>query len=276
MSAKDKLVKLAEENRTILCFGIDPDIDRIGAKVHGAGKPEETIGPFFHSMMERLLDENAISAIKPNYAFFAQYGFGGLYVLEDLIQHYSKKTFVILDAKRGDIGKTGEAYAREVFDFWGADAVTISPYMGSDSVKPFLRNDRLAYVLCRTSNPGARDFQELRLLGKGAPKQERYLYEAVAAKGLEWDCGLVVGATSDAIKKLALETGNRVPMLIPGIGAQGGDLAMVMDAIKGNPAIHRINASSSIAYAFEKHGGSPADAAAMEAQRLNETIRKRL
>jgi len=268
MSARERLVKLAEESRTILCFGVDPDIERIGAKVHGAGKPEETIGPFFHSIIERLLDENAIAAIKPNYAFFAQYGFEGLYVLNELIQHYGRRTFVILDAKRGDIGKTGTAYAREVYDFWGADAVTLSPYMGSDSVKPFLREGKLAYVLCRTSNTGAKDFQELDCGGEP-------LYEKVLDKAKEWGTGIVVGATSDAIKGIVRKA-QGVPMLIPGIGAQGGDLGMVMEAIKDEPHIHRINASSSIAYAFERHGGSPADAAAREAARLNGTIRKHL
>lgn len=275
MKTLERLVKTAKENRTILCFGVDPDIIRINAAMaSGEGEVEHSLAPFFHDLITKLLDENAIAAIKPNYAYFAQYGFDGLYVLEEIIQHYKNRIPVILDAKRGDIGKSSEAYAREAYDFFGADAVTISPYMGEDSVRPFLRKDKLAYMLCRTSNPGAKDFEELRLLGKGAPKRASYLYERVAAKALEWDCGLVVGATSDAIKKLAKMTKNRVPFLIPGIGAQGGDLEMVMKAIKENVPIHRINASSSIAYAYEKHGGKPADAALKEAEKLNEAIRK--
>ncbi len=265
MNTRERLVKTAKENKTILCFGVDPDLPRITAKLHGKGKPE-SIGPFFHGIIEKLLEENAIAAIKPNYAFFAQYGFDGLYALEEIIQHYRKKIPVILDAKRGDIGKTSKAYAKEIYDFWGADAVTLSAYMGKDSVEPFLRKDKLAYILCRTSNQGAKDFQELKC-GK------EYLYEKVAKKAVGWDCGLVVGATSDAIKRIMKITKGKTPLLIPGIGAQGGDLGMVLKTIKANVAIHRINASSSIAYAFEKLGGKPADAAAKEAEKLNKAIR---
>lgn len=269
MDAREMLVKSAEETKTVLCFGIDPDISKMEAAIGHGKTVEQTIAPFFHPMIEKLLDENAISAIKPNYAYFAQYGFEGLYALEDIIQHYKGKVPVILDGKRGDIGKSSEAYAREAYDFWGADAVTISPYMGEDSVKPFVREGKLAYMLCRTSNPGARDFEELAVAGG-----KKAVYEHVAEKAAEWKTGLVVGATSDAIRKLALETHNAVPFLIPGVGSQGGDLGMVMDAIKKNPAIHRINASSSIAYAYAKAGGRPADAALAEAQKLNATIRK--
>jgi orotidine-5'-phosphate decarboxylase len=265
MDMRERLSKTAAANRTILCFGVDPDLVKINHAVTG----EDKIGPFFHPIIEKLLDENAISAIKPNYAYFAQYGFDGLYALEDVMQHYRNKIPVILDCKRGDIGKSSEAYAREAYDFWGADAVTVSPYMGYDSVAPFVREGKLAYLLCRTSNEGAKDFQELKC-GRKA------LYEAVAEKAAAWKCGLVVGATSTAIAKIAKSTKCRVPLLIPGVGAQGGDLAAVMKAITGNPLIHRINASSSVAYAYEKAGGRPADAAAKEAEKLNSEIRKYL
>jgi len=265
----ERLIKTSKERETILCFGLDPDHERIKKAVSAGTEVEETIGPFFHEIIDRLLEENAIAALKPNYAYFAQHGFDGLYVLEELIQHYKSKVPVILDAKRGDIGKSSEAYAREAYDFWGADAVTISPYMGEDSIKPFVREGKLAYMLCRTSNPGAKDFEEL----EAGKKQ---VFEHVAEKALAWKTGLVVGATSDAIKKVVRETGNRVPFLIPGVGAQGGDLKMVMEAIKGNVPIHRINASSSIAYAFEKSGKQAADAALDEAEKLNAVIRKYL
>ena len=268
MIVPEWLGRSALERRTLLCFGVDPVMDKLPGV--SAGKTAEgTIAPFFHSIIEKLLAENAISAIKPNYAYFAQYGFDGLYVLQDIIQHYKGKVPIILDAKRGDIGKSSEAYAREAYDFLEADAVTISPYMGSDSVKPFVRDGKLAYMLGKTSNPGASDFQDLKV-------GRRYLYENVASKASEWNCGLVVGATSGSIKKIADATDNKVPFLIPGVGAQGGDLEMVMKAVKGNPLIHRINASSSIAYAYEKTGGNPADAALKEAEKLNAVIRKYL
>jgi len=260
MGVREDIEGIAKENKTILCFGVDPDIARMKCKVEG-------ISPYFQEITDRLLEEQQIAAIKPNYGFFAQYGFEGLYALENIIQHYKGKIPVILDAKRGDIGKTAQAYAKEAYDFWGADAVTVSPYMGKDSVEPFLRKDRLAYLLCRTSNEGGKDFQELKC-GK------ELIYEKVAKKAVEWGCGIVVGATSDSIKRVVKITKNKVPMLIPGIGAQGGDLGMVLEAVKDNPAIHRINASSSIAYAHEKQKGKPADAALREAQKLNKMIRK--
>ncbi len=273
MKAAERFADLARERKTNLCFGIDPDMVRISAISTGV-TVEAALGPFFHEMIDRLLAENAIAAIKPNYAYFAQYGFDGLFVLEELIQRYKSAVPVILDAKRGDIGKSSEAYAKEAYDFWGADAVTVSPYMGYDSVAPFIRDDKIVYLLCRTSNKGAADFQELRLLGKGAPKRGTMLYESVAEKALKWKCGLVVGATSDSIRRIAKATKGSVPFLIPGVGSQGGDLEMVMKAISANPAIHRINASSSIAYAFEKRGMRPAEAALKEAEGLNRTIRK--
>lgn len=265
MDALKRLKESAAERRTVLCFGVDPDIVRLSAISTGR-TIEGAIEPFFHEMIDRLLEESAISALKPNYAYFAQYGFDGLYVLEALIQRYREKVPIIFDGKRGDIGKSSDAYAREIYDFWGADCATVSPYMGEDSVAPFLREGKLAYLLCRTSNEGAKDIQELKA-GK------RYVYESVAEKAMRWKCGLVVGATSDSIAKITRMTKNRVPLLVPGIGAQGGDLGMVLKAMKGNLPIHRINASSSISYAFEKKGGRPADAALKEAERLNKAIR---
>jgi len=267
----DTLRKSAQERKTVLCFGIDPRLERINVGSVSGGI-QERIGPFFYEITDRLLEENEIAAIKPNYAYFAQYGFDGLYVLEVLINRYRNKIPIILDAKRGDIGKSSAAYATEAYDFWGADAVTVHPYMGEDSVKPFLRQGKLAYMLCRTSNPGAADFEELK-------SQRKAVYEHVAQKAVEWGTGIVVGATSDSIKKIVKITdGHDVPMLIPGIGAQGGDLDMVLKALGSGSSlpIHRINASSSIAYAFEKSGKNPAEAALDEARKLNETIRKHM
>ena len=263
----ETFIESAKERRTILCFGVDPDMARISAALGKDVSVEEAIAPYFHSIIEKLLDENEIAAIKPNYAYFAQYWFEGLYALEDIMKKYRNRIPIIIDAKRGDIGKSSQAYAKEAYDFWGADAVTISPYMGYDSVSPFLREGKLAYMLCKTSNKGSSDFQELECAG-------RPVYDYVAQKAVEWKCGIVVGATDESIKNVVRRTEGEVPMLIPGIGKQGGDLSMVMDAIKENPHLHRINASSSIAYAFEKRGRKPADAALEEARALNEVIRR--
>ncbi len=253
-----KFLDYAEQVKTILCFGIDPVMEKI---------PPGEVVSYFAEITDTLLDEKQIAAIKPNYAYFAQYGFDGLHALKTICDRYKNKVPIILDGKRGDIGKSSDAYARELYGFWKADAVTVSPYMGSDSVKPFLRDGKLVYMLCRTSNAGASDFQELKV-GK------KFLYELVAAKALEWNTGLVVGATSDSIKRIVKITKNKSPLLIPGVGSQGGDLEMVLEAIKSNLAIHRINASSSIAYAYEKHGGAPPDAALKEAYTLNDVIRR--
>ena len=266
--ALERLKSMAEESKTILCFGIDPAIEKISCAggICRPGNAEQQIVSYYSEIIDALLEENQISAIKPNYAYFAQYGFEGLKALKSIISNYKNKTFIIFDGKRGDIGKSSDAYANEVYGFWGADAVTLSPYMGSDSVKPFLKNDKIAYVLCRTSNEGAKDFQELKI-GK------EFLYEKVAKAAAKWQTGLVVGATSDAIKKITKITKNKTPLLIPGVGAQGGDLDMVLKSIKTNISIHRINASSSIAYAYEKYKLSARESALKEAEKINETIR---
>nr|AIF06745.1 orotidine 5'-phosphate decarboxylase (pyrF) [uncultured marine group II/III euryarchaeote KM3_195_B08] len=268
------LRKYSEENNTILCFGIDPRFEDI-IPIHPIARvqsPEERIMNYYFEITDKLLEENQIAAIKPNYAYFAQYGFLGMSALKNIIQRYKNKTLIILDAKRGDIGKSSEAYATELYDFWGADGSTVSPYMGADSVKPFLRKNKLTYMLCRTSNKGAKDFEELSCNGKK-------LYEYVAEKSLEWGCGLVVGATSDSIKKIVSITKNKVPLLIPGVGSQGGDLKMVLESIKDNLSIHRINSSSGISYAYKKskkYSDQPVEAALEECNKLNKKIREYL
>lgn len=260
----------SKESKSLLCFGIDPVLERIHAAPGGPHKDEHidaAICAYFNPIIDRLLEEHTVVALKPNHAYFAQYGFEGLYALQNIINRYSGKVPIIFDAKRGDIGKSSEAYAKEAYDVFHADAVTVSPYMGKDSVLPFIREGKLAYMLCRTSNPGAADFQEQKT-GKS------FLFERVAKLSLAWKTGLVVGATSTAIKKIASLTKNQVPFLIPGVGSQGGDLGMVMKALSKNPYIHRINASSSIAYAFEKKGTDAVSAAYLEASKVVKEMRK--
>jgi orotidine-5'-phosphate decarboxylase len=258
------LSRLEKDGKTsILCFGIDPVLEKIPLE----GAIEDRIEDFFYPIIDRLKKENLIRTIKPNYAFFAQYGFEGLFALERLIERYRNELFIILDVKRGDIGKTSEAYAKEVFDFWQAHACTVSPYMGFDSVQPFL-DKGFVYLLARTSNKGAGDFQELEL------KDGKKLYEKVVEKAMEWKTGIVVGATSEDILKICEKTKAQLPMLIPGIGAQGGDLEMVLKAIKPNPFIHRINVSSSLAYAYEKRQAKDfVQASFEEAKGINEKIK---
>ena len=247
----EKMMANAKEKETILCFGMDPVVERIPLDY---GKEiEERITSFFCSICDELIKNNLICAIKPNYAFYAQYGFEGLRALKKIIDKYKGVVEVILDGKRGDIGKTSHAYAREVFEFWQADATTLSPYMWDESILPFVSKG-FCYVLCRTTNPSATIFQEKRF------EDGEFVYEFVAKQAIRWKSGLVVGATSKVIQNIAKQWPS-IPLLIPGIGAQGGDLTMVLNAIKKNKWIHRINVSSSLSYAHEKTNKTPENAA---------------
>ncbi len=260
----EALTKRAEELNTNLCFGVDPVMEKI-APDSIAAEIGESIRAYYYEMIDKLIGENQIVAIKPNYAFFAQYGFSGLNALKSIIDKYSGKVEIIFDGKRGDIGKSSQAYAKELFDFWNADAVTVSPYMGKDSIMPFLRANKLVYLLCRTSNSGASDMQE-----KGIGSNR--VYDLVIKMAKELGTGLVVGATSDAISAISRDTEGKIPLLIPGIGAQAGDLEMTVKAISGSFFSHRISVSSSIAYAYEQSKNDPATAALQAAKKLNADI----
>lgn len=264
----ERIEKEAKEIDSILCFGIDPVLDKISPKKKLKQEEIEIkIEEFFLPIVEKLIQEKQIASIKPNYAYFAQYGFEGLFALKKIIDQSKNKVNIILDGKRGDIGATAQAYAKEMYDFWNADSITVAPYMGSDSIKPFLREDKTVYVLGKTSNKSATEIQDLKI-------SKEHLFEIVAKQAKKLKCGLVVGATSDSILKISKICENQVPFLIPGIGNQGGDLETVMKAIEKRPYLHRINSSSGIAYAFEKTGESPTTSALKEAQKLNKEIKK--
>ena len=157
-------VDLLKETKSIICLGLDPDIDKIPLK---EDDDEKNIFLFYKNMIDAAAGEDLINTVKPNYAFYAQYGFPGLRALKKIIEFCKEKNLiVILDAKRGDIGNTAKAYAKEVFEFWNADAVTLSPFLGSDSLTPFLeycKKEKGAYILLKTSNPGANDLQNLKV-----------------------------------------------------------------------------------------------------------------
>ena len=260
MSFIDSLRDKAGEVGNIACMGLDPVLERI--PIDGKS-PRTTIVEFYGNILEALQGEGVSPAIvKPNYAFYGQYGFEGLQALKELVALYRGAGIpVLLDAKRGDIGKTCMAYAREVFNFWGADAVTLSPYMGADSVKPFTdfcSEGRGVYVLTRTSNPSAGDLQD-------QPVDNQPLYLKTAAKIGQWahdtpGVGSIVGATYEelaSIAKFYVDLNVEVPLLIPGVGAQGGSGKEVVKVLKeaGSPLeLHRINSSSSLNYAYEEKG----------------------
>ncbi len=220
----------------LLCLGLDPDPKRIGNKT-----PLE----FLDGVLEELEAGGALpSTLKPNIAYFEQYGSQGIKMLEDLLDRWRSKALIILDAKRGDIGPSSEAYARAVFDVWQADAVTVAPWMGLDSVSPFLERcpEKGVYVLLRTSNPGAQDLQ----LEGGA---WRKLAELITGRWYREGIGAVMGATGP--QQLREFARNKLPLLIPGVGTQGGSAAEVMEALGGNAPLCRVNVSSAILYAPE-------------------------
>jgi orotidine 5'-phosphate decarboxylase subfamily 2 len=230
-----------------VCVGLDIDLEKIPDKFKKSNDP---IFEFNKYIIDLTKDYTA--AYKPNMAFYEMYGLAGLKALYETIRYIPKEIPVILDAKRGDIGNTSKAYAKAIFEDFKADAVTLAPYMGTDSVTPFLEyKEKFSYILCLTSNKGSLDFQK--------PD----LYKKVAVKINDWNstyhnCGAVVGATNTAEITEVRSLMPTIPFLIPGIGAQGGDLEnTVKNAIDKNKQGILINSSRGIIYAED-----PAQAAA--------------
>jgi orotidine-5'-phosphate decarboxylase len=276
MSYLELLKESTVKYSSIVCLGLDPVIEDIPLD---KGTEGERIVEFYQAILDRILKEKAYpGAVKPNYAFYAQYGFSGLEALHRVIRLYRDAGFpVILDAKRGDIGKTAEAYAREVFGFFEADAVTLAPYMGYDSISPFMDGfpGRGYYVLNKTSNKSSGDIQDIDT-GDG------FIYERVSKKIIDWyrpGIGAVVGATFpkqlESISGIFRNAGKDVPLLIPGVGSQGGSAADVAEILSanGNYQIHRINSSSAINFAYKRFQGMSYDSAAVRAlKELNDEI----
>lgn len=236
----------------MLCLGLDPDDPGTVAQLE-----EKCL---------RLIEATAefVCAVKPNMAFFEQHGSPGYAVLERLRDELPVGRLLILDAKRGDVGNTAAAYARGLFDTLGADAVTVNPLMGHDSVSPYLdRPGRGVFLLARTSNPGAADFLE-RPLGDG-----RLLYESIVDEAASWappgTIGFVVGATSPGAVTAVRRRAPDAPLLLPGAGAQGGDLAGAVRAAVGG---RRGNAIVPISRGIS---GAP-DGAAGAARRFRDEI----
>jgi orotidine 5'-phosphate decarboxylase subfamily 2 len=228
------LVRLAARTQavgSVLCLGLDPTIEGLP---EGFTRDLAGLERFAALVLEAAVPYAA--AVKPNLAFFEAYGSAGLAALERLRAMIPADVPVIADAKRGDIGTTAAQQAAALFDVLGADAVTVNPYLGAEAVMPLLeRVDRFAYLLCRTSNPGAGELQDLPVAADpavGAPAER--LHERVARLAIGWGpggtVGLVVGATAPdelaAIRAIA----PGLPFLVPGVGAQGGDIDGVLAA----------------------------------------------
>lgn len=256
-----------------LVVGLDTDPGRIPESVAPDVAPAERVVEFNRQIVEATAE--VVCAYKPNAAFYEALGEGGFRALSETIaaiRDLAPGAAVILDAKRADIGSTNAGYVAAIFEELGADAVTVHPYLGGEALAPFLeRTDKLIFVLARTSNPGAGELQDL--IADGLPLY-RHVARAVAG---DWNgggnCGLVVGATyPEEMRAIREDVPPEMPILVPGVGAQGGDVAAVVAANReaGSDAF-LIAASRSILYASA--GEDFADAARAAAQALDTEIR---
>jgi orotidine-5'-phosphate decarboxylase len=252
----ERLSKAQHTSGSLVCVGLDPDPAKLPQDLGEASLGETS--SLLYAFNRRIVDAtfDIAAAYKPQIAFYSAVGAEDQLVLSiRYIRERAPGALVILDAKRGDIGNTAEAYAREAFERYGADAVTVNPYMGADSVRPFLaRPDRGALLLCRTSNSGGQDFQDLRL--DGLPLYRHVAQHAASHWNQHGNLMLVVGATVPREMAELRAAHPSVPFLVPGIGAQGGDLEATLAAgLDAQGAGLLISASRSIIYAG---GGAPA------------------
>lgn len=271
MTFKQKLDNIVKKNNSLLCVGLDSDISKIPEHIRSGEHPQSTFN-------KAIIDATAdlVCAYKPNTAFYESRGKNGIEALKmtcDYMTSNYPDIPIILDAKRGDIGNTNEGYAKFAFDYLGADAITLHPYLGIETLGSFLNwADKEIFILCRTSNPGAGELQDLQVNGKP-------LYQVVAENVAgEWNsnsnCGLVVGAPYPAELEIVRRiVGDGFPLLIPGIGAQGGDVEKTVKAgvdSKGLNAI--INSSRGIIFA--SNGEDFTQKARIEAEKLMNEINK--
>lgn len=248
-----------ERKKSVLCVGLDPDYDKFP---EGIPHSIEGLILFCKSIIEATAPYCV--AYKPNLAFFECYGAEGLRAFEEVCKAVPKTHFLIADAKRGDIGNTSARYAKAFYETFGCDAITVAPYMGEDSVKPFVKDDKWVIVLGLTSNPGSKDFEQQKFEGG------QLLWETVLLKCQEWASDeqmmFVTGATkADSFKRIRALAPTSF-LLVPGIGAQGGDLEGVLENGLINGGGLLINSSRGILY--KSKGTDFAEAAAEEAQRL--------
>ncbi len=275
MTFLEQLQGAERQNGSLLCVGLDPEPSKFPAGMKGDASK-------IYDFCAQIVDATADLAIafKPQIAYFAAHRAEDQ--LEKLMEHMRRNTPhvpVILDAKRGDIGATAEQYAKEAFERYGADAVTLSPFMGFDSVQPYLKyHGKGAFLLCRTSNPGGDDLQNQRLASvEGQP----LLYEHVAklAQGpwnLNGQLGLVVGATYPAEIERVRSLAPTLPLLIPGVGAQGGDaVATIKAGYKHTQGVTTgaVIVSSSRAILYASSANDFAQAARLEAMRTRDVLR---
>jgi orotidine-5'-phosphate decarboxylase len=261
----EKLSTATERNNSLLCIGLDPDPELMPPKID--------VFKFNKAIIDATCD--LVCAYKLNLAFYEALGLEGLEAMKRTVKYVPDNIPVIGDAKRGDIGNTAQAYVRAIFDVFNFDATTLNPYLGFDSVEPFIKHwDRGVFILCRTSNPGAVDFQNLPL---ETEHKRLPLFEIVALRAAQWNThgniGLVVGATYPEELKLVRQNHPDMLLLIPGIGAQGGDLASaVSNGVDKQGRKALISSSRQIIYASK--GKDFAQAAGEVASSLREQINR--
>ncbi len=309
----EKLTEASKKFNSIACFGMDPLPEKIP---FGNGFEPSMLYSFFRGIFDEMEKQGVFpGAVKPNEGFYSRHdGAGGQFDGSKNLRRLVRKAHelnlpVIFDAKKGDIGRSSKNYAEELTEVWDADVLTVSPYMGTDSVEPFIKA-RAAYVLCRTSNDGAKDFQNLvamdrekfkafckevdnknpESVGRALENIAKSLipvYMHVAHKIANWydlnpgNVGAVVGATSlDELKEISacfVASKKPIPLLIPGVGKQGGsgkDVAAALRSVGYDLSIVRINSSSELNFAWEKEGKKEdyAGASVRALKKLNEEI----
>mgnify|MGYP002762154821 FL=1 len=265
-----RLRRIQSQKNTAVCVGLDPAPARFPPLLQDGRLRTDAVRAFCSDIIEATAPYAC--AFKPNFAFFEALGPAGLTVLDQLLSLVPDDCLVVGDAKRGDIGHSGQFYAAALYDRLGLDACTVSPYLGADSVAPFLEHEgTCTFVLARTSNDGAADLQEA-CTCNGTP-----LYRHVAQRARTWaegtagEAGLVVGATApEALAELRTDAPT-LPFLVPGVGAQGGRPGAVAEVAATDAGPVLVNASRSILYASD--GADYAEAAADAARHLRDALR---
>ncbi len=268
MNALEKLSNKNSEGKFI-CVGLDTDLKKIPPQLRQLNKP---LFEFNRKIIESTAESAA--AYKLNFAFYENSGPGGFEELKKTIELIPKDLLIIGDAKRGDIGNTARMYADSIFNYFGCDASTVNPYMGEDSVQPFLQfESKLNFILSLTSNPGSADFEKLKI------EKGYFLYQEIIRKTVEWNssgnCGIVFGATHSADLRNNMELIGDLPVLLPGVGAQGGSLEDTINTFSEAKRLKfLINVSRGIIY--KSSGNDFAVAAAEELNTLNTKVKKEL
>lgn len=266
----EKLASSEEKSNSLLCVGLDSDLEKLPKHIREMEFPQFE---FNKAIIEATHD--LVSSYKPNSAFYEARGEQGIAELKmtcDYIHEKYPEIVTILDAKRADIGNTNNGYVSFIFDYLGVDSVTLHPYLGREAIQPFLdRKDKGSIILCRTSNPGAGEYQDLMVDGK--PLYQRVAEKVVAEWNKNENCSLVVGATYPDEMMRVRKTAPQLPFLIPGIGAQGGEVESTVKAGESNEGGRAI-INSARGIIFASNGEDFAKVARNEAIKLKEEINK--